>query len=206
MKQVVYKDSQAVAEAFADFLAKEIAKSSIFHVALSGGSTPKLLFAHLAKEYADKIDWKKVHLYWGDERCVAPTDDESNYKMTNELLLKNISIPFDNIHRVLGRRDPQEEAIRYGKEIEWCLPLENTMPVFDLIILGMGGDGHTASIFPHEMNFVTSNKTCIVATHPTSGQKRVSLTGKIINQAKQNYPAAHIEGATWWMDEVAAKG
>jgi len=146
MKQVVYKDSQAVAEAFADFLAKEIAKSSIFHVALSGGSTPKLLFAHLAKEYADKIDWKKVHLYWGDERCVA--------------------------------RDPQEEAIRYGKEIEWCLPLKNTMPVFDLIILGMGGDGHTASIFPHEMKFIASDKTCI----------------------------AHIERATWWMDEVAANG
>ena len=231
MKQVVYKDSQAVAEAFADFLAKEIAKSSIFHVALSGGSTPKLLFTHLAKEYADKIDWKKVHLYWGDERCVAPTDEESNYKMTNELLLKNISIPFDNIHRVLGRRNPQEEAIRYGKEIEWCLPLKNTMPVFDLIILGMGGDGHTASIFPHEMKFIASDKTCIVATHPTSGQKRVSLTGEVINQAKQvhflvtgasktkvvkeiftktgnyeTYPAAHIEGATWWMDEVAANG
>ncbi len=230
MKQVVFENSQAVAEAFAEFLSKEIEKATIFHLALSGGSTPKLLFAYLAKEYADKIDWKKVHLYWGDERCVPPTDDESNYKMTNDLLLKHIDIPFENIHRVLGNRDPEEEAIRYGKEIEWNLPLENTMPIFDLIILGMGGDGHTASIFPHEMKFIVSDKTCVVATHPTSGQKRISLTGEVINQAKQvhflvtggskskvvkeistqtgdyeSYPAAHIEGATWWLDELAAK-
>ena len=230
MKQVVFEDSRAVAEAFADFLFEEIEKASTFHMALSGGSTPKLLFAYLAKKYADKIDWKKVHLYWGDERCVAPTDEDSNYKMTDDLLLKRISIPFENIHRVLGSRDPEEEAVRYGKEIEWHLPLEDTMPVFDLIILGMGSDGHTASIFPHEMKFVVSDKTCVVATHPTSGQKRISLTGEVINQAKQvhflvtgaskskivkeiftqtgnyeDYPAAHIEGATWWMDELAAR-
>lgn len=231
MKQVVFENSRAVAKAFAEFLFTEIEKASTFHMALSGGSTPKLLFAYLAKEYADKIDWKKVHLYWGDERCVAPTDEESNYQMTHELLLKHISIPFENIHRVLGRRDPEEEATRYGREIEWHLPLEDTMPVFDLIMLGMGSDGHTASIFPHEMKFVVSDKTCVVATHPVSGQKRISLTGEVINQAKQvhflvtgssktkvveeiftktgnyeDYPAAHIEGATWWMDELAARG
>ena len=228
----IFKDNAAVAAAFAEYLAGQIAAATDkYHIALSGGSTPKVLFECLAKQYATAIDWEKVHFYWGDERCVPPDDADSNYGMTKDKLLQHINIPFENIHRVLGRRNPTEEAIRYGNEIFWNLPLVDSLPVFDLIILGMGGDGHTASIFPHQMGLLASDKTCAVATHPTSGQKRITLTGEIINHAKQvhflvtgasktpvvkeifrkignyeQYPAAHIEKAAWWMDEVAAGG
>lgn len=224
----IFKNNEAVAEAFADYLQKEIASVEKINIALSGGSTPKVLFDILAKKYADKIDWKKVHFYWGDERCVKPTDDQSNFKMTYEKLLQHINIPSSNIHRVFGEHDPSEEADRYGKRIEWNLFLKDGLPIFDLIILGMGSDGHTASIFPHQIELLEADKTCAVAIHPESGQLRISLTGKVINAAKQvhflvtgasknsvikeifsrtgsykSYPAAHIENAEWWMDESA---
>jgi len=224
----ILKNNEAVAEAFAEFLQKEIAKVDKIDIALSGGSTPKVLFDILAKKYADKIDWKKVHFYWGDERCVVPTDDESNFKMTDEKLFQHINIPLENIHRVLGENDPTEEADRYGKLIDQNLFLKNGLPIFDLIILGMGGDGHTASIFPHQIELLNDDKTCAVAIHPESGQRRITLTGKVINAAKQihflvtgasknsvikeifsktenykSYPATFIEGADWWMDESA---
>ncbi len=229
MKKNIFKDKQTVAQAFANYLAEQIEKANTFHIALSGGSTPKILFQLLADQYAKKIDWQKVHLYWGDERCVPPTDADSNYGMTKEKLIDHIPIPFVNVHRVLGARNPTEEAIRYGKEIQWCLPEEKGLPVFDVVMLGMGSDGHTASIFPHQMELLTTNDICGVATHPESGQKRVTLTGPVINHAKQvhflvtggskndkvqaifnkegnylDYPAAHIKGAIWWMDEAAS--
>ncbi|MFK7773154.1 MAG: 6-phosphogluconolactonase [Saprospiraceae bacterium] len=228
IKNHIFKNNEAVAAAFADFLKKEIAKTEKINIALSGGSTPKVLFDILAKKYADKIDWKKVHFYWGDERCVAPTDEESNYKMTNEKLLQHINIPPGNIHRVLGENDPTEEVDRYGKLIEWNLFLKDGLPIFDLIILGMGSDGHTASIFPHQIELLSAAETCAVAIHPESGQRRITLTGNVINAAKQihflvtgasktsvikeifskkgsykTYPAAAIEKAEWWMDEQA---
>jgi len=224
----IYKDNKAVAEAFATYLESEINKSDQFHIALSGGSTPKILFTHLATNYKDKIDWKKIHFYWGDERCVPPSDSDSNYGMTNERLLKHIDIPDSNIHRVFGENDPSEEAIRYSKEMEANLVIENKIPLFDLVILGMGGDGHTASIFTHQMELITADKTCEVATHPDSGQKRITITGNVINAAKQihflvtgaskeavvkeifsktgnynSYPASHIKNAKWWLDEAA---
>jgi len=231
VKTHIFKNNEVVAAAFADFLQKEIAQVERINIALSGGSTPKVLFDILAKKYADKIRWNKVHFYWGDERCVEPTDEESNYKMTNEKLLKHIKIPSENIHRILGENNPTEEAQRYGDLIETNLNLKGGCPIFDLIILGMGSDGHTASIFPHEMELLEVDKTCAVAIHPESGQRRISLTGKVINTARQvhflvtgasknsvvkeifskegsykNYPAAHIEGAEWWMDEGAGAG
>ena len=230
-KTHIYKDNPAVAEAFARYLQKQISTSDVFHIALSGGSTPKALFEYIAKNYAQEIDWKKVHLYWGDERCVAPSHEESNYGMTELKLLRHIDIPFVNVHRVLGTRNPTEEAKRYGEEIVWNLPLKNNSPVFDMVLLGMGGDGHTASIFPHQMELLTSDETCAVAIHPESGQKRITLTGKVINSAKEihflvtgasktkvvkeifdktgdyeKYPAAFIKRAEWWMDEAAAEG
>ena len=185
MKTHIYKDNQAVAKAFAKYLAKQITKAPIFHIALSGGSTPKVLFEILAKDYADKIDWLKVHLYWGDERCVPFNDADSNFGMTEEKLLQHIDFPSTNIHRVIGQNKPSHEAIRYSNIINNYLPSKNNLPVFDLIILGMGSDGHTASIFPHQMELMTDENTCGVATHPESGQKRITLNGPVINNAKQ---------------------
>src|SRR5690606_15003709 len=101
--------------------------NTTLNVALSGGSTPKIVFDYLAEHYAG-LDWSKVHFYWGDERCVLPTDTESNYKMTVDYLLSKITIPADNIHRIKGENDPQEEAERYSEVLSIKLPSEHQIP------------------------------------------------------------------------------
>jgi 6-phosphogluconolactonase len=114
--------------------------------AISGGSTPKLLFADLAK--AD-FDWSKVHIFWVDERCVPPESPESNYRLARETLLEPAKIPDSNIHRIYGELPPPEAAERYVEEIRNFFALkESELPVFDLIHRGMGADAHTASLFP----------------------------------------------------------
>ncbi|MFK7900367.1 MAG: 6-phosphogluconolactonase, partial [Cyclobacteriaceae bacterium] len=113
MVKYIYKTNEEVAKQFADYITKRINESEgAFHWSVSGGSTPKVLFSLLADEYADKIDWTKVHFYWGDERCVPPTDEDSNYKMTDERLFSKVPVPAENIHRILGENDPQGEAER----------------------------------------------------------------------------------------------
>lgn len=184
MELKIYKDKQEVAEQFSVYF-KEKANSGAFHVALSGGSTPKIVFDVLAQKFSDEIDWNKIHFYWGDERCVPPTDDDSNYKMTVEHLFSKIEVPEANIHRVLGENDPSSEAMRYANLLEINLDRVEEVPQFDLVILGMGDDGHTASIFPHEIELWNAEDHCVVATHPDSGQKRVSINGKVINTAKE---------------------
>ena len=230
----IKNNSEEVAREFASFLAEQINASDKINIALSGGSTPALLFDILAADYKE-LDWNKVHFYWGDERCVPPDDDESNFKMTKKHLLNHISMPVDNIHRVRGENDPGEEALRYAKHIHKKLPSKGSIPKFDVIILGMGTDGHTASIFPHEMNLLHEEEFCAVATHPESGQKRVTLTGNVINAAANicflvtgasknekvreifgqsgdynSYPSSHIKAVSgklyWFMDSAAAEG
>lgn len=231
----IYFNPKRTAESFGDYLMMQAEDKEAFHCALSGGSTPKLLFDYLAQQYKFSPLWNKIHFYWGDERCVDPDDNESNYKMTKERLLSKVKIPEANIHRVYGENDPDGEAIRYGEELMDCVPVIGNKPVFDLIILGMGEDGHTASIFPHEVELLESENICEVATHPTSGQQRITLTGPVINTAHevaflvtgagkkekiaeifrqtgdwQSYPAAHINPELgilqWFVDEAAASG
>lgn len=180
----IYTDKTKVALEFSKFLANFMEGRDVVHIALSGGSTPKIVFDVLVSSFKDKIDWAKVHFYWGDERCVPPTDAESNYKMTFEYLLSKIELPEANIHRIKGEDDPKEEALRYSKLLDAKLPHVDGIPQFDLVILGMGDDGHTASIFPHEIQLWDSDMNCEVAIHPDSGQRRVTITGKIINHAK----------------------
>ena len=185
-----FKDNPAVADQFAADLVEMIAElaktQSTVTVSLSGGSTPKLLFNVLAENYADKVQWDKVHFFWGDERMVAPDDAESNYGEANTLLLSKVDIPDANIHRVLGEAEPVAECARYETEIEKHVQANDQgIPSFDILMLGMGSDGHTASIFPHEMEFLTSERICELATHPESGQKRVSVTGKVLNAAQR---------------------
>lgn len=185
MEIKIYKDKNEVAEQFSTYFVEKAAEHEAFHVALSGGSTPKIVFDVLAKSFADKVDWTKVHFYWGDERCVPPTDDESNYKMTVEHLFSKIDVPEGNINRILGEKDPEGEAMRYANLLEIDLDRVEDVPQFDLVILGMGDDGHTASIFPHQIELWDAADHCVVATHPDSGQKRVSINGKVINTAKE---------------------
>lgn len=234
MQLRIYPTKTEVAQAFADYLLEKIAQNEVFHLALSGGSTPKLLFDILALKAEDEVDWNRVHLYWGDERCVPPEDEESNYRMTVTHLLSKIQIPPNNIHRIHGEADPAEEAKRYSEVLERQLPEVNKLPQFDLVILGMGDDGHAASIFPDEISLWDNLENCVVATHPSSGQKRISITGKLINNAKQVallvtgtakadklfqifrkkgeyrlYPASLVRGAAdntmWFADTAAAQ-
>jgi len=184
-----FQDNPAVADRFAADLVEmiaELAKNQpTVTVSLSGGSTPKLLFSVLAENYADQVQWDKVHFFWGDERMVAPDDAESNFGEAHALLLSKVDIPESNVHRVLGESEPVAECARYETEIEKHVAANpQGVPAFDILMLGMGSDGHTASIFPHQMEFLTSERICELATHPDSGQKRVSVTGKVLNAAK----------------------
>ena len=232
----IFADNPAVATAFAQDLVAWLGSQSQskITVSLSGGSTPKLLFEILARDFADKADWSKVHLFWGDERCVPPEDSESNFGVCKSLFLDKVGIPEANIHRVIGESDPEQEAVRYGEEMkQHCELNEAGLPMLDLLILGMGGDGHTASIFPHEIELLKSDAVCVVATHPESGQKRVSMTGPVLCAAKkidflvtgggkanvlseifgktgawESYPTSHITSdgpVTFYLDEGAAE-
>ena len=154
-----------------------------FNIALSGGSTPKALF-HFWANHPELLDWERLKFFWGDERCVPPDDEESNFGMTKKLLLEPLSISKNQIFRIKGENIPEDEAKNYSQLLQKELSLQNNIPVFDLILLGMGDDGHTASIFPHQIGLWIDENNCVVAEHPTSGQQRISITGRIIKNAK----------------------
>ncbi len=183
----IFADPNKVYDAIARKLVKLTHNSTqeIFDIALSGGNSPKGLFSLLSKSYADAIPWKRIHFWWGDERCVAPDDEQSNYKMTHDLLLSKIDIPKENIHRIKGEAVPEAEAIRYSAEIEKTLNSRGNDPVFDLILLGLGDDGHTASIFPDQLELFEHIQSCAVAKHPLTGQKRITITGNVLNNANR---------------------
>ncbi len=185
----IYETPVKTARALAELIlakAKEKTKQSLpFNIALSGGSTPKLLFTLLANEYADSIPWHFVRLFWVDERCVPPTHPESNFGMTYDSLLVHVPIHDSNIFRMQGEDNPGKEAVRYQKMLENELPLQDGFPQFDLVLLGMGDDGHIASIFPDNMSLLQSDSAVAVGVHPVSGQQRITLTGQTILHAKQ---------------------
>ena len=233
----IFETPEETARAVAEVIlekAKEKTKLSLpLNIALSGGNTPKLLFSILANEYADKMPWHIVRLFWVDERCVPPTDADSNFGMTYTSLLKYVPIHDANIFRMLGEVDPQKEASHYQSLLDVQLVKKNGIPQFDLMLLGMGDDGHTASIFPDNLNLLHTEHAVAVAVHPTSDQKRITLTGTVINHAEQviflitgsskacilrqilkreptfkNYPASYIHSqsgaAAFYLDKDAA--
>jgi 6-phosphogluconolactonase len=171
------------AEEIMQIISESARNEKTFTIALSGGSTPKTLFTILSKRFAEKIPWQLVHIFWSDERCVPPDDAESNFGMANNKLLSKIIIPYVNIHRVRGEDDPEIEAVRYSEEISAFTRKRDGLPLFDFIILGLGEDGHTASIFPGHTELFDSKKICEVAIHPVTKRKRITLTGKVINNA-----------------------
>jgi 6-phosphogluconolactonase len=180
----IFETPEEVATAFARELFQLVSHSSgSFHLALSGGSTPRLLFNLLADDYASLMPWNKIHFWWGDERCVPPDDNESNFKMAYDSLLGKIPVDAGQIHRIKGELEPKEACEQYSDEILGHVNLQHNLPAFDLIMLGMGDDGHTASIFPDRMDLLKAGSICEVATHPVTGQKRVTLTGPILNNA-----------------------
>jgi 6-phosphogluconolactonase len=232
----IYENAESTARAVAELIketarAKE-AESKKLNIAVSGGSTPRQLFTLLGEDYKETIPWKIIRFFWVDERCVEPTHPDSNFGMTYDALLQHPFVPAANIFRMKGEDIPENEAERYRKLLWKELPAKDGFPVFDLILLGMGDDGHTASIFPDKPEMLTSDFSVSVGIHPVSKQKRITLTGKTINNAEkvvflvtgsskaalikqivnhepdaQKYPAAHAGSKTgiacFYLDKAA---
>lgn len=231
----IYNNLTSLSEGFTVFLKEQIlSDEKNVTIALSGGSTPKIVFDYWSKNYNQKISWNKILFFWGDERCVPPDDDMSNYGMTKDHLFDHIDISPDNIFRIHGENEASEEASWYSNILSEHVEKENQIPSFDLVILGLGEDGHTVSIFPYQINLWDSEEYCIVAQHPETGMERISITGQIVNNAKKVaflvtgqdkakrvrdiirtrnefinlYPAAKVNPVSqqiyWFVDEAAA--
>jgi 6-phosphogluconolactonase len=163
--------------------AVNIADHGSFSVALAGGSTPAALYSELARpENQVRVDWEKVHLFWGDERHVPPDDPQSNFRMVKKSMLEAIPIPEENIHRVQAEMDVRLAAFAYEEELRGFFSSE--WPRFDLVFLGMGADGHTASLFPHSMALNEESRWFVANAIPDKGIWRLTLTMKAINAAR----------------------
>lgn len=157
----------------------------VYNIAVSGGSTPALMFDLWANEYIDITPWKRMRFFWVDERCVPPEDSDSNYGMVRRLLLAAAPIPCENVFRIYGEyKSAKEEAIRYSELISEQVPQKNGWPEFDIVLLGVGDDGHTSSIFPGQEELLSSNAIYVDTIHPRNGQKRIAMTGCPILNAR----------------------
>ncbi len=192
----VLLDPSAVAREAAERIARmaveSIALDGQFSIALSGGSTPKTLYEVLASEpYRSRIDWTKVEVFFGDERCVPPDHPESNYRMAREALLSKVPIPGDNIYRMRGEIDPEEAAVEYGQMLKEKFPSTGSGQAWEgglnLVLLGMGDDGHTASLFPGTKAVSETNHRVVAnyAEHSTTGKSwRITMTAPFINRSR----------------------
>lgn len=182
----VYRDPQVLAEAVADFFVTigtlAMADRGAFHVALSGGNTPRAAYELLAAQpLREALSWSDIFIYFGDERCVPPDDEQSNYRMAQKAFLDSVGIPPANVHRIRGEIDPGLAANEYATILRTDL---GDPPIFDLVMLGLGPDGHTASLFPgsppdeHE-------EVLVRAVYAKSQMMwRVSITPRVINAAR----------------------
>ncbi len=180
--------SHAAAQHFVDCAKAAVAQHGKARVAISGGSTPKSTFALLAdpaQPYRAEMPWEKLEIYWVDERCVPPDDADSNYRMTRETLLDKVPIPSSQVFRMQGELDPEEAAAKYESVIRGQFRLEGAQgPVFDMLALGMGDDGHTASLFPHT-EAIHELGRIVVANHvPQKQTWRITLTWPVIVEAR----------------------
>ena len=181
-----FSSTENIADHFANILYRAVVSAGTWHmvsVALSGGSTPRAIYSYLASLKGNLLAWHRIRLFWGDERCVVPESPESNYRMAKESLLDHISIPESGIFRIKGEREPLSEADSYAETVSGLLPHENHIPRFDIVMLGLGEDGHTVSIFPDNILLFHSDKLFEATENPYSGQQRITATGKLINQA-----------------------
>lgn len=225
----------ALANLIANRLRQAAAEGREFHLALSGGKTPIPFFDALCAE--NDLPWQQLWLYWSDERCVPPNDPDSNYGLARKHLLSKIHVPKGQIERLRGEVDPEAEAARYSALLRQRLPASdaqpeavNAPPVLDCVVLGLGDDGHTASLFPGDDDALVSSELLLGVIHPQSGQLRLTMTpalmnaarevvffvtgsskAKILNQVRQSagteqtYPAQAIrpEHLHWFVDQAA---
>lgn len=236
----VFADPRAVTnaavEAVVEAAARAIDTAGRFLVALSGGSTPQAVYGQLAApSYADRIEWEAVHVFWGDERCVLPSDPSSNYALAKEMLLDKVGVKLGHVHRIRGEDDPESAAGAYERLVRRALSTPEGPPGnelgsrFDLVLLGMGADGHTASLFPGTSAVHEADRWVVPVEAPVPPLRRVSLTPPLINAATEklflvtgeakattlarvlrgpkdpdSFPAQVIENARWLVDAAAA--
>lgn len=187
MKKIVSEDpingARSLTNQLIEWLNAE--KKRDFYIAVSGGSTPMVLFHIWREEFLDQIDWPRLQIYWVDERCVDPRHGDSNYGMTKKILLDHVPVKSEQIHRMIGEIDSAFEKERYAREVMESVPLVNGIPQFDLILLGMGDDGHTASIFPSQEKLYEVDEIITVSQKPRTNSIRITMTGKLIRNAKR---------------------
>jgi len=178
-------------EQFISLSKKAIKDHDAFFVVLSGGSTPKAIFEHLSSPpYAQMVEWNKVHLFWGDERSAAPDHAENNYHMAMQAGLRKVPIPKEQIHRMRAEENIEENALAYEQEIASVL---KGRP-FDFIMLGMGEDGHTASLFPGTEALHVQGRLVVANDVPQKNTRRMTLTYDCINQA--HHVSIYVLGAS----------
>lgn len=178
---------RAAAEDFRAAVAQAVQLRGAAHIALSGGSTPLGMFALLAESpYQDAIPWADVHVYWADERCVPPDDPQSNYGQAWQVLLQHVPVNPLHIHRIQGELDPQIGVDAYAAELARQAPPGQVFPCLDWVLLGMGADGHTASLFPGQVNPHEADQPVIVVTAEYQGRpaQRITLTPLVLNAAR----------------------
>ncbi len=183
------KTGQALAERILKISNDAVAKKGKFTLALSGGRTPRRLYNLLASEYADKIVWEAVHLFWGDERCVAKDHPDSNYAMADQTLISKIQIPAQNIHRIHTELHPPEKAAESYEEMLrefFNNPEDKVSSTFDVILLGVGPDGHTASLFPQSLVLEEKNRWVAAVDAPPSfsTRQRITMTFPLMNRSR----------------------
>ena len=179
--------TRQVAERFVHLAMASVEVNNRFVVALSGGTTPKNLYSLLSqKEFSERIPWDKVHFFWGDERCVAHDHPESNYGMVEDALLSHVAIPETNVHATMGQElDPSGAAFDYERQLKDFFGLSHqAVPQFDLVLLGLGPDGHTASLFPGTEALKESKRLVMSVFVEKFNSYRLTITLPVINQAR----------------------
>jgi 6-phosphogluconolactonase len=220
--------AEAAARGFAERAAEAVARRGRFVVALAGGSTPKSTYEILARDHAESVDWSNVHVFFGDERTVPPDHEDSNYRAAREALLDHV--PVGSVHPMRGELPPERAAATYEEEL-WAF-FEEDPPVFDLVMLGIGGDGHTASLFPETPAPEVTDRLVVSNPVPKLDTTRITLTAPVLNAAREvfflvagedkaealveilegdadprAYPAKLVRpagGPTWMVDRAAA--
>jgi 6-phosphogluconolactonase len=192
IKYYVEPDAAALArraaQYFVEMAGEAVEAQGSARIALSGGSTPKAAFELLAspdQPWRGRMPWEKLDLYWVDERSVPPGDPQSNYRMTREALLDRVPLRPEQIHRIEGELEPEVAAARYESELRNSFRLEGAeSPRFDLITLGIGEDGHTASLFPHTEAIHEMSRLVVANLVPQKETWRITLTWPVINRAR----------------------
>jgi 6-phosphogluconolactonase len=176
--------SQYAARSFIELANESIQERGRFLVALSGGSTPMRLYELLGQQFQNEVDWTRAHFFWGDERCVPVDDAGNSYGRTKKVFFDKINIPGENIHRVLSELEPDSASREYARTLEVFADPPFAWPRFDLVLLGMGDDGHTASLFPNSPVEVDSPTLAVTANYQGRPANRVTLTPTVLNSSR----------------------